>query len=465
MTRLTWILFVATTGTLLYIHNFSTILFIGLGVHHLLFVKKSRRWMRIIVFWGLGVLTFLPYVPYVIAGLGFNQSVTNNPLSTAEVARLFEYLVVNGLEVLWMPILFCFGFALWRHRNPNVFRLLFVLGMMFAVILLVNWRFNIITTNRMRYFLVAWFVIMTLFAYGITSMPYWRVATGAIVLIWGAAGFQFYRNDAVVAFAGLMARDRLYPPLHEYIFHLQRKTTPRDFLLGFTADDRVSRVSYNSSNSTSDYYLNVQLGIDGIFLHSKLKRYRLESDVRAILSEHPHLLLAHDPADVPLNYARTLSIIQENYIPCAVLVDNPELLIQRYVQHVLDCDHKLAPIEYDNGIEILDHAARYESESERIEILIWWNVPDEKMLEEYNISLQILTPDRQNVRQLDRHLYDNLVPWNVTELSTQGLPEGDYSLVLILYDRESGAKASAVDSVSGDVSSIISLFTFKVAAG
>ena len=84
---------------------------------------------------------------------------------------------------------------------------------MFAVILLVNWRFNIITTNRMRYFLVAWFVIMTLFAYGITSMPYWRVATGAIVLIWCAAGFQFYRNDEVVAFAGLMARDRLVSAL------------------------------------------------------------------------------------------------------------------------------------------------------------------------------------------------------------------------------------------------------------
>ena len=178
-----------------------------------------------------------------------------------------------------------------------------------------------------------------------------------------------------------------------------------------------------------------------------------------------HLLLALDPTEVPLNYARTLSIIQENYIPCAVLVDNPELLIQRYVQHVLDCDHKPAPIEYDNGIEILDHAARYESESDRIEVLIWWNVPDEKMLEEYNISLQILTPDRQNVRQLDRHFYDDLVPWNVTELSTDGLPEGDYTLVLILYDRESGAKASAVDSVSGDASSIISLFTFKVAAG
>ena len=134
VTRLTWILFVATTGTLLYIHNFSTILFIGLGVHHLLFVKKSRRWMRIIVFWGLGVLTFLPYVPYVIAGLGFNQSVTNNPLSTAEVAKTFRIFggkwlgsaVDADTVLLWLralaasqpqcfPLAFCVGHDVRGH--------------------------------------------------------------------------------------------------------------------------------------------------------------------------------------------------------------------------------------------------------------------------------------------------------------------------------------------------------------
>ena len=460
VTRLTWILFVVTTAMLFYTHNFATILFIGLGVHHVLFVKKTRRWLYIVIGWGVGSLLFLPYAPQVIAGLGFHQVHFKNPLSTAEVVQQFQFLVVNGLAVQWLPLLLCLGFALWKYRNPAVFRLFFVVVLMITVILLVNRRFNLITFSRLRYFLIAWFVIVTLFAYGITSMPYWRVTTGAIVLIWCAAGFQFYRTDEVVEFAGLMARDRRYPPLHEYIFHLQGKTMPHDFLLGFTADDRVSRVSSNKSNSTSDYYLKVQLDIDGIFLHSNLKRYRLESDVREILHEYPHLLLAHDPAEVPLNYARTLSIIQENYVPCAVLVDNPELLIQRYVQHVLDCDHKPAPIEYDNGIEILDYAARYESESDRIEVLIWWNVPDEKMLEEYNISLQILTPDRQNVRQLDRHFYDDLVPWNVTELSTDGLPEGDYSLVLILYDRESGDKVIGLAERSETQANFLPLLSF-----
>ena len=121
------------------------------------------------------------------------------------------------------------------------------------------------------------------------------------------------------------------------------------------------------------------------------------------------------------------------------------------------CAHQ---IEYENGIEIVDHAAGYDSGTDRIRVLIWWNVPEEKMLEAYNISLQILTSDWQNVRQLDRHLYDDQVPWNVTELSTEGLPEGDYTLVLILYDRESGDKVIGLAEHSGSQANVLPLLSF-----
>ena len=295
VTRLTWILFVVTSVLLFYTHNFAAILFVGLGVHHLLFVKKTRRWLHIMIGWGMGILSYLPYVSQVIAGLGFHQVQNKNPLSIPEVLEQFQFLVVNGVAVQWLPLLLCLGFALWKYRNPAVFRLLFVVGLMITVILLVNWRFNVITFSRLRYFLIPWFAIVTLFAYGLTSLPFWRIVTVTFLLVWCVAGIQFDRSGEVVNYAGLMARDRRYPPVHEYIFHLQGKTMPRDFLLGFTVEDRLSRVSRNSSNSTLDYYLKVQLDIDGIFLHSHLKRYRLESDVRAILNEHPSFATGSRP--------------------------------------------------------------------------------------------------------------------------------------------------------------------------
>ena len=460
--RRTWLLFVVTTSVLFYIHNFSTILFAGLGIHHLIFVKRSRRWWRIIVGWALGALFFLPYAPLVIAGLRFNQGHTSTPLTVPEVAELFASLMVNGFIWLWLPILLTIGYALWRRREPVILRLMIVALFMVAAILMISWQFNIITITRLRYFLVVWFVIVILFAFGITSMLYWRITTGVFLLLWCVAGYQFGRSGEVIQYAGLMARARHYPPLHKYVFDLLDKTESQDYLLGFSEDHRVSRAPSNWPNSTADYYLQVQLGVDGTFLHTSLKRYRLERDVRGILREHPRVLLANDPREMSPNYIKALEIIQEDYMLCAVLVDKPDLLIQRYVHPVVDCGHEPAPIEYDNNIKTIDRAARYVPESDLVQILTWWGVADEGLLDEYNVSLQIITPDWQNVRQVDRHLYDDLLPWNVIELPTEGLPPGDYRLMMILYHRDTGEKVSGLDLASGEAGKLLPLLAFTV---
>jgi hypothetical protein len=277
-----------------------------------------------------------------------------------------------------------------------------------------------------------------------------------------AAGLQFERSGEVAQFAGLMARDRAYPPLQEYVYHLVSKIKQHDFLLGFSNDDRVSRVSANSSNSTSDYYLQAQLGIDGYFLHSHLKRYRLERDVRDILIARPQVLLAHDPSDEPRNYAKTFEIIAADLFPCAVLVDNQDLHIQRYVHPVLGCDNEASAIAFNNGIRILDYAARFDEEDERLQIFTWWDIPQESMLEQYNISLQIITPDWQNLRQVDRHLYHKIVPWSVIEFSTKDLPAGEYRLVLILYRPDNGERVQGTDIASGQIAEILPLLDFHI---
>ncbi len=173
------------------------------------------------------------------------------------------------------------------------------------------------------------------------------------------------------------------------------------------------------------------------------------------------MLLAHDTSDVPPNYARALEIIQGDYRPCATLVDKPDLLIQRYVHSVMDCGHKSAPIAYENGVRVIDRAARYVPESNLVQILTGWEVKDEQLLYEYNVSLQIITPDWQNVRQEDRHLYE-MPPWDVIELSTEGLLPGDYRLMMIVYHRDSGEKVSGTDPTTGETAKILPILSFTI---
>ena len=462
VSRQTWFLFVLSTTVLFFTHNFSAVLFAGLGIYHLFFAREARRWLKVMLGWAVGGALFLPYAPFVISGLRFNQSVTSTPLPTLDVAYNLLYLLVNGVTLLWIPLILGFGFVVWRRRNLAIIRLAFVPLMMIALILLINWRFAIITGTRMRYFLLVWYLLVMLLAYVVTSMPHWRVATAAFLSIWCIAGFQFDRSGEVVKFAGLMARDRQYPPLQDYVYHLVGKTQPRDFLVGFSDEDRVSRVSYNSSNSTSDYYLGTQLGIDGVFLHSHLKRYRLESDVRVIVNAHPQVLLAHNPLDVPANLAKTIEVIQQEFVPCPALVDEPKLQIRKYTHPLMACAHEAAPIAYDNGVKLVDRAVSFDHVANGVRALTWWEIPDETMLDDYNISLQLLSKDWQNVRQIDRHLYDKLLPWNVIEMFTTDLPAGEYRLMLVLYRRDTGETIGGVESADSISSDIIPLFTFEI---
>ncbi|MCY4071335.1 MAG: glycosyltransferase family 39 protein [Chloroflexi bacterium] len=463
-TRSVWCLFVVSTALLFYTHNFSTILFAGLGSYHVLLVGKSRRWLQIVLGWCLGTVIFAPYAPYVIAGLQFNQGVTANPLGTLAVLELFVYLLVNGASLLWLPILSIGAVALWRKRDPSVLRLVFITLIMVGLILALNWRYGIITLTRLRYFLVAWFLIAILIAFGLTTIRHWKPVAALFTILWIVAGYQFLQSGEVINYAGLMARDRQYPPLQDYVFALRGKTQRLDYLIGFTADEdnRVSRISYNSSHSTSDYYLGTQLGIDGAFLHASKKRYRLEEDVRDIMEAHPHVLLAHDPSEVPLNYARTLAIIKEAYVPCTSLVEEPALRIRKYRHPVMRCDHQPAPIDYDNGIGLIDRAALYDADAEVVQALTWWDVPNTEILDEHNISLQIITADWQNIRQIDRHFYDSIVPWNMLELSTAGLSNGSYRIVLVVYNRHTGKKIAGVDNTNGETSGFHTLLAFDV---
>ncbi len=458
-TRLMWFLFILTAAMLLYTHNYAIIVFAGLGGYHLLFVSKSRRWLNIILAWGVGALLFLPYAPlwiedllqYSIRAGTFYKYPTPPSLRTVAV---IAYLWVNGFPFIVLALILSFGCALRQRRNPAILRLLVIALMMMALLLVVG-QFTSLPTDRVRYSLILWFPFFILFAYGLTSVPRWRLVTTLFLLLWSAAGYQLSRSAEILDYAD-GSEARLYPPLYEYLYHLKHKANAADYLIGFTS---LMRTGWWSP---ANYYLQAQPGLDGVFLSASRRRYQLESDVKAILDEHPYVLLAYNPADPAPNADKTLEIMrQEGYIPCAVIIDEPGWRAQRYVNQVMGCDHQPAPIVYDNRIKVIDRFARYVPESKALQILTWWEVADEDLLNEYNVSMQIITPDWRNVRQEDRHLYE-LPPWDVIDLSTEGLPPGDYRLMMILYHRITGEKVSGLDLASGETGNILPLLSFTI---
>ena len=351
-------------------------------------------------------------------------------------------MLANGSDILAAVFGGILILAIWGRRNAVIVKFMLLPLAVLALIILLNEQIGLIPIDRMRYFLILWVPCLLLFGYGLSWAPRWLAAL--CLLLWGIAGWQFYRSEDIRGYIGGMIYAYEYPPMQDYVYHLQDEVRSQDYLLGFTASNNVNKVR-RLGKSVADFYTELHLGIDGGFILRHAFGEWLEENIRHQMPDSPYLLFAYDPQEKPKVFDRVMSEISAGYEACDVVVDEPNLLVRRYVNPIIGCEREeYAPIAYENGVRVVDRFARHFPESEVLQILTGWEVKDKSLLDEYNVSMQIITPDWQNVRQEDLHLYE-LPPWNVIELSTEGLPPGDYRLVMILYHQATGEKASGTD--------------------
>ena len=420
LSRLQFVLFIISASAMMYTHVLGLVMLGALGASHVHLDRRSGRTKMVLLGWTVSLVLFLPYL-WTMLSSALTWGETERAVLATQLAEPLVALLSNGLGVLFVPLALNLAYQFRDKRHPTITRLLLLTTILIGILMLMSWKFDLITISRMRYFLLLWFPCMILIAYSMTLLSHSTEIAVIFVVLWALAGISFGRSGQILQYAGFSTLSGEYPSLQFYTSLLKGKVSPGDFLVGFSESLSINEKREGYDWSVSDYYLDAQLGIDGVFLHSNLKRYRLTEDTRNVLEAHPHILLAHDPSDVPLNYARTLAVVQEVLAPCDLLVDEPTLSIRRYAHPVMGCDHESASIQYDNGVRLIDRATKLEPQAQRIQVLTWWEVPDEEMLDQYNISLQIITSDGQNVRQIDRHLYNNIVPWSVIELSTADL--------------------------------------------
>ena len=439
-TRLTWLLIVITSVVLLYTHVFALLVFAQLGIYHLLFASRSSRWRQILYAWVFGALTFLPYLGTLVTAVQLamdKENVTEQAASIPELVSTLLYLLANGNSILALSTVGAVAWALWRRRDPSATRLSAAALATMALIMLVNEFVGIVPISRMRYFLILWIPILLIIGYAVTSMERWRLITVLFVLAWGLSAFQFYRARQLLDYMGGMFHARNHPPLHLYVDALTGKVREQDYLLGFSFLNYVN-TDFKFGESIIDYYIKAQLGIDGAFIPNRWRDERLQTDIVRKIDRHPYLLFTYEKSRMPPNFADVNTFVRSNYDFCLTIEDTRTLNVERYVHPLGGCEHEYQPINFDNGIKIVDSFGAYDPANDRVQLVTGWEVPDERQLDQYNVSFQILSGDWQKLGQIDEHLYHHILKWHELEMTTAHLPPGDYRLVVILYDRFHG---------------------------
>ena len=461
-----WAGLTAAAALCLYAQPFTIFFHIGLGLYHLLRFERSRAWLGIVAAMLLAGLLYLPWLPVTLVGMTTKFDTAADAIPLGQALSVFARLFSNGNPLV---VALALGASIYGLRSKKAaggsLKFWFMALAVLVVLLVANEAAGLIPLRRSRYFFVAWGMWALVIGSGLAALR-WRWLPLALLAAYLASGFALRSAEDYLLHQGTVGIVRAYPPLANYVERLRGKTEAQDFLLGFTATAYVDWPG-KRGKTTSDYYLETLLGIDGAFAPKSYQGDELAEYVAEMLDDSPYVLFTYDPSALAPNFAEVEALLRRDYQPCQILLDEPDLKVQRFVDRALHCHRDYQPIHYDNGIKIVDKFVSHDPEQAVIRVVTGWDVPDPRLLDELNVSLQIITPDWRNMRQApDRHLYYDVLKWYEVELSSAGLPPGDYKVVVILYDRyQSGDKVSGRDMTTGEVGTILPLYHFSVAEG
>ena len=454
---LTWLAFVVTGTAILYTHFFGILLLIGMGVNHLFYVTRSRLWGKLIAAWLVTGFLFLPYLPVLFQGFNYNlkNSATLNVFNV--LVWIFQDLVNNGL-VLWVPLLLALFLTLRRYPNAFVRAILRIGLIGCAAYLLAKLVLDETLVTRIRYLFVLWFALLIPLAFGLASAPRWY--SSLFLVAWCAFFYADMRPKQVPCMNSDSCISRPFA-----LRSLRDIPYPKDVFISafdqFDTTDRSTRLRAHGY-SMVDFYLR-ELGYDSVALRLRRSLSYFESKYEWLKNKHLRFLLGYNPTKVPPHFSYLLDLIADDYLVCELLIDEPTMSVQSYVDRSLGCEHKPHPVAYTNSIKVLDRWATYLPEQERLQILTWIETADQLQPFVFNVSWQIISSDWQNVRQVDRHLHDSTVlPWSRIDISTEGLAPGDYRLMLIVYRNDTGAKISFLDPETDQLSSFLPILAFNV---
>lgn len=459
-----WLAILVTATALLYNQPYSFFVHVMIGIYHLLFVPKNRRWYEITgLFLLVGVL-FLPWFPVTFRGVDTEFDTADTAMPLGQAIETFLRLFGNGNIPLLLAIL---GFSGWQLRDTDIRRkakpfwilAIIILG----ILLVVNEVLGLIPLRRARYFFPAWALWSMLLAIGFAYFRRWWIIAGIMVL-WLVSGLMLRDAPDYEDYQGTVSAVNFYPPMHRFIPELQKVVHEGDFLLGFT-DANFFNHRGRHGRSTAQFYSYQFLGVDSAFLMSYTNTIdKVRDDFYAKVKNNPYLVFIYDPSDLPDNFEWVEQVIQENYVSCDVTLDQADMHIERYNHRQLGCEHDAGTISYENGISIVDSSVEYLEDEQTLNVLLGWQTANEQLLEDNNFSLQILNADWEKFWQEDRHLYDDILPWYRIAIPLVDLPAGNYRLVVIVYQREAGDKVNGTDLTSGESNTILTLNSFTITA-
>ena len=436
---------------LLYSQYFSALLLPALGLYHLFFVPKNRRWWRPVVLLGLAVLAVTLQLPNLFLGLERTAAIDYLPrpgLTAPEMLAQFLRYLTNGvvappasvgaLLVVLLPVTLLIAILLHLRAGRRT-GAAWYLGVASAMLLLLfiaaNELLRVVTERRMRYLITLWPPLALLAGAGLRHLAdsQRRLAAG-LLAFWLLLG----------AWLGLATDYRYELGFFQQIHvHLAYRAADEHIPVSeaLVVDHEVAKFD------PEEYYIKLLEQPSAVY-----NRHRDDplKHVLRLHAKYPYLWLLFHAQDEARMEA--LAVVLGRVICKGVPVAGG-FTLERLALSPVHCPDSPARLQYEANIQLTGPDIRLEDGQLRLHAGL--RSDDDSLLARYSLAVHIVDVNTgARVAQGDVGVGPgNFVPVS-SEIDVSALPHEEYELRLALYDWQTGARLHALDletAASGDI--------------
>ncbi len=437
--RNSWLSLAIGSSALLYTHLFGIFVLAAIGIYHIAFAPRNRRWITVCLALIVAGIVFLPWLPIALEGmLMWNVSESGSlPIFDAVAAAFSAYS--NGLTPL-IPIT---GLVIARNyrRLGGPQRYIVVVACLLLIMLLAANEFTtVIVAQRMRYTLILASVWGAAIAIGLNLLPRWSQLRIPSLICWVVAFFAFWGSDDMRLYNNSLDLRHDDVPNYQYLIY-EPSISPHssDFVLSFHQDSpyRSKHRLHYYGNMTGSWRGIIQFwnsNPDDVGILSSDPRY---NDLQSMTKWNFPIWAIHDPRRTD---PQAMPAYQSYFVPqfhsCGRYLDTADTVVDLYVKRSIKCalltSEQPFQLRFDNGTELEN--ILIEPQEDALNIYFWWM---KTLANEYSYSIQLFDAEGQKSHQVDDVIGGSALVRQSLDVSD--LLPGDYTVKLILYDFETGS--------------------------
>ena len=428
--------YMSTSAAILWVHYYGALMLAAVGVYHLTFAPKDRRWLHISLASIAAVFLIITWLPVNALGLSNRIVETGNALSFIESIYALASAYTNGLPLIALIA----GIAAALHYarlNPSQKYILILAGTIFLLMLAANEFAPVVVARRLRYTIILALPAVCTFAIGLNLIPAWRYLRMPFLILWIAAFAVYARSDELLVYTNWLSLDQQKVPHYQDVFYEPAVVTNgTDYIVSFHPDSPIpsrylgyygdvpGRVEGLIHIWTNDEGVGEIMGLD--------RRY---SSLDSIDAWSFPIWLVYNPEQTDLGEIPAYSdVFARHYQSCGRYIEKPLSVVERYAPLDVPCALLTAaePIAIQYGSDTELNNIVFELDDDTLDIYAWWTRTEFGV---YKYTLQIFDQGGTKMLPQTDDIIGN-VGFYLRSLDISSLPAGEFALKLIVYERK-----------------------------